>query len=196
MIRGKRNSERGTGLALYETAVGWGAAVSGAAGLIEIILPFGSKNREELIRRLAHQYPQALESSADCVARETAVLLTRYFAGDQVSFADLPVDLSCFSPFQQEVYRMVAAIPSGKVLTYAAVAAAVGRPRAARGIGSAMGRNPLPVIIPCHRVVGSSGAMTGYSAQGGVASKQWLLHMEGIRLTETGRIRRNLCEAM
>lgn len=191
MMQVTYRNERGTDTALYETALGWGAVVAGEAGLIEVVLPFESKDRQDLVRRLALSYPRALESSAEWPAREAARRLARYFAGEPVSFADLPLDLGCFSTFQQEVYRAVAAIPSGTVLTYAAVAAAVGRPRAARGIGSAMGRNPLPVIIPCHRVVGSSGAMTGYSAPGGVVSKQWLLRMEGISLTEGGRVLRS-----
>ena len=95
---------------------------------------------------------------------------------------DLPVDRGAFTPFQAVVYEEVAEITYGVVRSYAEIAARIGRPRTARGVGSAMARNPLPIIIPCHRVVGVSGALTGYSAPGGIMSKEWLLQMEGIEV--------------
>lgn len=178
-------------ISTYETSGGWGAVVAGLSGLKEVVLPFGRESRDELVASLAERYPDSACAEPDSVAGEAARRLSRYFNGEKVEFLDLPVDVSVFTPFQREVYRFVAAIPYGKVVTYREVAVALGRPRAARGIGGAMGRNPLPVIIPCHRVVGFAGSMTGYSAPGGTTSKQGLLRLEGVRLTRHGRVERD-----
>jgi len=177
-------------ISLFESNSGWGAVVSGLAGIREVLLPFGWKTREELVASLAATFPWAADARSDAVSDEAAARLTRYFHGDEVDFRDLPLDLSLFTTFQAAVYRVVAAIPYGKVMTYREVAVAAGKAGAARGIGGAMARNPVPVIIPCHRVVGSSGSMTGYSASGGITSKLWLLRLEGVHLTPRGRIER------
>ena len=177
-------------ISLFESRSGWGAVVSGMAGIREVLLPFGWETRAKLVASLAAIFPWAADARPDAVSDEAAARLTRYFRGEAVDFTDLPLDLSPFTPFQAAVYRVVAAIPYGKVMTYREVAIAAGNPGAARGIGGAMARNPVPVIIPCHRVVGSSGSMTGYSAPGGITSKLWLLRLEGVLLTPRGRIDR------
>jgi methylated-DNA-[protein]-cysteine S-methyltransferase len=159
---------------LFTSAIGTGAVVAGAEGLLEVFPPFG-ETKETLLNQLAARYPSAAGESS--LTRKAADLLAAYFAGVPVAF-DLPIDRRGFTPFQWEVYTAVLAIPYGDVKSYSRVAAELGRPRAARGIGGAMARNPLPIIIPCHRVVGKSGGMTGYSAAGGVESKRWLLEME------------------
>lgn len=122
------------------------------------------------------------------MSKEAAARLGRYFAGEPVTF-DLPIDGSRFTSFQRSVYEAVARIPYGAVESYGEVAKKIGKPRAARGIGGAMARNPLPVVIPCHRVVGAAGSMTGYSGAGGVMSKEWLLRLEGVGLTEGGKVK-------
>ncbi|KAA3612805.1 MAG: methylated-DNA--[protein]-cysteine S-methyltransferase [Planctomycetota bacterium] len=81
------------------------------------------------------------------------------------------------TPFMKEIYRRVAAIPAGQALSYGEVAAAAGRPKAARAVGSAMSKNPLPILIPCHRVIGSDGSLTGFG--GGLALKERMLVAEG-----------------
>ena len=81
------------------------------------------------------------------------------------------------TPFQQEVWALLRTIPYGSTLSYGQVAAALGRPRAARAVGLANNRNPIPIIIPCHRVVGSGGQLTGYA--GGLGRKRFLLELEG-----------------
>lgn len=177
-------------ISLFESSSGWGAVISGVAGIREVLLPFGWETREKLVASLETTFPWAADVGSDTASDEAAARLTRYFRGEAVNFTDLPLDLSPFTPFQAAVYRVVAEIPYGRVMTYREVAVAVGRAGAARGIGGAMGRNPVPVIIPCHRVVGSSGSMTGYSAPGGITSKLWLLRLEGVLLTPRGRIER------
>jgi methylated-DNA-[protein]-cysteine S-methyltransferase len=104
--------------------------------------------------------------------------LTEYFSGKRRRF-DVPVDLSRMTPFQQSVLRTTATIPAGRVWTYGQMAHTIGKPRAGRAVGQALGSNPVPIIVPCHRVVGSDGSMVGYSGGGGIASKKWLLRLEG-----------------
>jgi len=84
------------------------------------------------------------------------------------------------TPFQQAIWRAIAAVPFGEVITYGELARRVGSPRGMRAAGLATGRNPISIVIPCHRIVGSSGALTGYG--GGLDRKVWLLRHEGVRL--------------
>jgi methylated-DNA-[protein]-cysteine S-methyltransferase len=100
--------------------------------------------------------------------------LAEYFAGERQEF-DVPIRLSG-TPFQQRVWRELERIPYGATITYAELARRIGSPTASRAVGAANGRNPISILVPCHRVVGASGELTGYA--GGVAQKQWLLAME------------------
>ncbi len=112
---------------------------------------------------------------ADGVLAEAVRQLDRYFAGRQTSF-DLPLRLYGGTPFQQSVWRALQAIPYGQTTSYAVVSQSIGRPAAVRATGGAIGRNPLGIVIPCHRVVGSHGALTGYT--GGLDRKRALLALE------------------
>jgi O-6-methylguanine DNA methyltransferase len=102
-----------------------------------------------------------------------------YLAGKRQSF-DLPLDLRPLSPFQRQVLEATLAIPRGQTASYKAVAESVGRPKAVRAIGGVQAGNPIPIVIPCHRVVGSDGSLTGYG--GGIHVKQALLRLEGAML--------------
>lgn len=104
--------------------------------------------------------------------------LQAYFAGARASF-DLPLDLGRLTLFQRSVLQVARRIPAGTVWTYRQVARAIGKPRASRAVGQALGRNPVPIVIPCHRVVASDGSLGGYSGGGGLGSKRLLLHLEG-----------------
>ena len=111
--------------------------------------------------------------------------LEEYFAGRRRQF-DLALDPSG-TPFQREVLAELKRIPYGETRTYADIAQAVGRPRAVRAVGAANGRNPLPIVIPCHRVVGSDGSLTGFG--GGLDAKRYLLRLEGCSIPpEAGRL--------
>ena len=102
--------------------------------------------------------------------------LDEYFAGKRQRF-DLPIDLSPTREFAHAVLDELARVPYGELTTYGALAARAGRPRAARAVGTVMNRNPVPIVLPCHRVVGSTGALTGYG--GGLDRKRALLELEG-----------------
>jgi O-6-methylguanine DNA methyltransferase len=110
--------------------------------------------------------------------RESAQQLQAYFAGERLGF-DLPLDLENLTPFQWAVLQTARDIPAGTVWTYGQVARAIGKPKAARAVGQALGRNPVPIVIPCHRVIASDGGFGGYSGGGGIASKRYLLQLEG-----------------
>ncbi len=104
--------------------------------------------------------------------------LRDYFEGSRASF-DVPLDLSRVTPFQLSVLQAVRTIPAGTVWTYGQMARAIGKPQASRAVGQALGRNPVPVVIPCHRVIAGDGSLGGYSGGGGLASKRLLLDLEG-----------------
>ena len=117
---------------------------------------------------------RVLRSPLDDVRRE----LDEYFAGTRRSF-DLTLDLR-LGEFQESVLRELARVPYGRTDSYGRLAARVGRPRAARAVGMVMNRNPIPIVLPCHRIVGANGALTGYA--GGLHVKQALLTLEGVTL--------------
>ena len=175
-----------TACSIYQTPAGFGALAANDAALVAHHLPFGATSAAAALELVAEIHPLAKKESS--LTRSGAALLVRYFAGEPVLF-DLPLELDQFTEFRQAVYRMVAGIPYGTALSYAEVAAACGCPKGARAIGGAMAGNPLPVLIPCHRVVGVSGVMTGFTAPGGVASKRELLLMEGAIFDARGGLR-------
>ena len=115
--------------------------------------------------------------------RDAHEQLAAYFEGCHDRFR-LPVDLGEMTRFQQRVLRRACAIPAGEVLSYGDVARDLGSPRAGRAVGQALGRNPVPIVVPCHRVVGSDGRLTGYSGARGIESKRWLLRLEGAPVKE------------
>jgi methylated-DNA-[protein]-cysteine S-methyltransferase len=121
--------------------------------------------------------PRILEAPArlDAVRRE----LDEYFAGRRQGF-DLVLDWSLVPPFGRRVLQATATIPFGQVSTYGAVAAQAGNAKASRAAGRALGANPIPIVVPCHRVVGSGGRLTGYT--GGLHRKEALLRIEGVTL--------------
>ena len=118
-----------------------------------------------------------LERGARSLA-EVEQQLEEYFSGRRRRF-EVPVDLSKITPFQQSVLRITASIQSGTVWTYRQVAVAMGNPKASRPVGSALAHNPVPIVVPCHRVIASDGSLGGYSAGAGLESKRKLLKMEG-----------------
>lgn len=133
---------------------------------------------EEQLDQLARSFgPRVLRSraSVDDAHRQ----LDEYFEGRREGF-ELAFDLGPAAPFARSVLRELAAVPYGQTTTYGTLAARVGAPRAARAVGTVMNRNPLPIVLPCHRVVGSNGSLTGYA--GGLELKEQLLRLEGALL--------------
>jgi methylated-DNA-[protein]-cysteine S-methyltransferase len=137
-------------------------------------LDFGRQENEFLARfdPLAR-----LEKNPNAVQRVLAQL-REYFAGERSSF-NLSVDISQLTPFQRSVLDVACGIAPGQVWTYQRVAQELGRPHASRPVGGALARNPIPIVIPCHRVVASDGSLGGYSGGSGLKAKRWLLRLEG-----------------
>jgi methylated-DNA-[protein]-cysteine S-methyltransferase len=118
--------------------------------------------------------PEGERRAGHPVLRAAAEALEAWFAGELTRFA-LPLR-PVGTPFQLAVWEALAAIPYGERRSYADVAAAIGRPKSVRAVGAANGRNPLPIVVPCHRVIGADGALVGFG--GGLAAKAWLLDHE------------------
>lgn len=117
------------------------------------------------------------EDASHPVLQAAVAQLRSYFAGERQDF-ELPLDLQAGTPFQQSVWSALCAIPRGDTTSYAALARRLGKPQAARAIGAAVGRNPVSIVVPCHRVLGTGGSLTGYA--GGLERKTALLQLEGV----------------
>lgn len=107
--------------------------------------------------------------------------LREYFSGKRTAFR-LPVDLAALTPFQKSVLETACRIHAGQMWTYQRVAQEMGRPKSSRPVGQALAHNPVPIIIPCHRVIASDGTLGGYSGGSGLTAKRWLLRLEGAPL--------------
>ena len=172
---------------VFETAWGWCAAARGELGVCAFVLPRESQQAAE--EELRSRVPGAVSvpGGMSGLARQ----VTRYFEGKRVDFeADL--DFTAGTPFQRRVWEAVCAVPYGQVRTYQGLAMAIGRPQATRAVGTAVGRNPIPLLVPCHRVVRGDGGLGGFRAHGGVKLKRAMLEMEGVRIFGTGRATRVL----
>lgn len=165
-------------LSLFKTSLGW-FALAGRAGRVQWC-SFGHPSRSAAERAARRQFGGALKSSDwHPPARRR---LCDYAAGRRVTFDDIAIDTGGVPAFRRQVLDVCRAVPYGKTVTYAELASGAGRPRAVRAAGSAMSHNPLPILVPCHRVVRSDGGLGGYSCPQGTSLKRRLLDMEAGRL--------------
>ena len=156
---------------VFDTEFGWMAIVASEYGLCRLTLPQPAVDKALVL--ISDFLPKA---AADTTAfRELGFRLTRYFEGEKIDFSD-DLDLRGSTDFQRDVWEANCSIPYGETRTYGWIAETLGRPGSVRAVGQALARNPLPIIIPCHRVVGSSGSLGGYS--GGLELKKRLLELE------------------
>ena len=158
---------------IFSTPFGNGVVHASELGIFKVDLPDMSQTAETL-----HKTANGLRSSS--LTEYASELLRRYFKGEHIEFADITVDLSCIPPFRCKALQVIRGIPYGNIRSYGQIAAECGSPRAARAVGGAMASNPVPVIIPCHRIVAGNGRLTGFSAPGGETAKMMLLKMEGV----------------
>jgi methylated-DNA-[protein]-cysteine S-methyltransferase len=136
---------------------------------------FEGEDRDVLARRFASALsPRVL--TAVHMTEDARRQLGEYFEGTRQHF-ELRLDRRLMTSFAREVLGATARVPFGQVATYGAVAKQIGKPKAARAVGAALGSNPIPIVVPCHRVIGASGTLTGYA--GGLDRKAFLLHLEG-----------------
>lgn len=151
----------------------WVAVSEG--GLVAVEIGAEQENFQRMLERKGFRVSPDPERTA-----EAARQISEYLAGGRRVF-DLPLDWTGVGAFQQAVLRCVVAIPYGKTVTYGQIAREMGRPYAARAAGRANATNPIALVIPCHRVIGSDGKLHGYGAPGGIETKRWLLDLEGGR---------------
>lgn len=162
---------------LFDTAIGVCAIAWNARGLIGVQLPEGDESATRA--RIMQRYPQAVETAPDEHMQKAIAGIVALLAGEKRDLADIAIDDSATPEFNARVYKIVRQIPPGETLTYGEVAERLGDKTLARAVGTAMGQNPCPVVMPCHRVLAASGATGGFSAPGGVTTKLKLLTIEG-----------------
>ena len=161
-------------ISVFPTEIGWFGLLGNREGVSR--LTFGHATPIEVREALGAAVEYVAEADWSPKLRQR---LERYAAGREVDFDDVEVIRSRpLTAFQQRVVDTVRAIPRGATKTYGEVAALVGSPGAARAVGTVMSTNLVPIIVPCHRVVGSAGGLGGCSAAGGVRTKQWMLDLE------------------
>lgn len=158
---------------VFSTNWGWVGISAGSRGLLATTLPKNS--RREALEALLRQCPLAQEGLTPLL-EDLRQRLERYFLGQRVGFCDEVLDTHRATGFESRVWEVVRKIPFGQVRSYGWVAAQAGSPQAARAVGRAMAVNPMPIVIPCHRVVGHKGQLTGFG--GGLAMKRRLLDLE------------------
>jgi O-6-methylguanine DNA methyltransferase len=169
--------------ALFETRLGtcgiaWMATGSAQNGLVVTFLQLPEKSARLTEARLAERSGVQARSMPPPIA-ELIGRVQRHLAGEPQDFRDVAVDLGSAGTFAREVYAAARKIPAGRTMTYGEVARAVKRPGAARAVGQVLARNPVPLIIPCHRVLAAGNRPGGFSAPGGVATKAKMLACEG-----------------
>ena len=158
---------------LFFTGYGTGIVYATAQGIVKVIIP--NLSQPETARQ---KVSSEFEPSKTTI--HAAQSLQRYFNGERIEFDDIPVLLDGMAPFRQKVLNELRILSFGEICSYGQLAELCGYPHAARAVGGALAANPVPVIIPCHRVVASNGRLTGYSAPGGENTKRALLKMEGV----------------
>jgi methylated-DNA-[protein]-cysteine S-methyltransferase len=171
------------GFTLFDTAVGQCAIAWGARGIVAVQLPerSDSATRARMLRR----YPSAQESPPPPAVQRAIDDIAALLRGEARDLSVIALDMERVPPFHQRVYAVARTIPPGATLSYGEIAARIGDRGAARDVGEAMGQNPFPVIVPCHRVVAAGGRVGGFSAAGGITTKLRLLGIEGAQVAET-----------
>jgi len=159
-----------TSTATFDTALGRCAVRWTDRGISGVLLPL-------VPERPARPLPPDVDVPA--FVREAIAGMTAVMAGEARDLRDIPLDERAVDPLRRLVYEATREIPSGATRSYGEVARALGDPVSARDVGAALARNPFPILVPCHRVVAANGALTGFSAPGGLATKRRMLELEG-----------------
>lgn len=169
------------GYTLFDTTIGWCGIAWGGRGVTAVQLPEAHEpaTRDRLLQR-SPGAPEALPPAEVRLAVDGIVSL---LAGEATDLSFVTLDMGPVPPFHQRVYEVTRDIPAGSTQTYGQVAARLGAASAARAVGQALGRNPFPLVVPCHRVLAAGGKVGGFSANGGATTKLRLLEIEGVRPT-------------
>lgn len=182
-------THRDRGWLLFDTAIGSCGVAWNDAGLTWCQLPEEDRDATaaRLVSKVPDAGPMAKPKSTPPWVKDAIARVREHLAGKPQDLSRIPLDVSRVTPFTAKVFRAAQAVPAGRTVTYGDLAGVVGSPGASRAVGRAMATNPWPVIVPCHRVVAARGAPGGFSAYGGVVTKEKMLRLEGGTLTEPSK---------
>jgi methylated-DNA-[protein]-cysteine S-methyltransferase len=172
-----------THYALFETAIGVAGIAWGEAGLIGVHLPESDpeNNRRSFLRR----FPGVTEAAVPDHLQPTVEAICALMRGEKADLTSAPLDIGRVPAFNAKVYEIARSIPPGETMTYGEIATRLGDRLLARDVGAALGANPWPIVVPCHRVTAAGGKPGGFSARGGVNTKLKLLAIEGAAVVQT-----------
>lgn len=168
--------------ALFDTSVGRCGIAWNARGIIGVQLP--ERHDSATRARLRRRFPDAREAPPPGHIERAIEAIVALLRGEKRDLSAVALDIAGVPEFHQRVYAVARTIPAGATLSYGEIAARLGDRGAARGVGEAMGQNPFPIIVPCHRVLAAGGKVGGFSAAGGVTTKLRLLDIEGAQVGE------------
>ncbi len=169
--------DSGLSFALFDTAIGPCGIVWTARGIAGVQLSASGEGATRI--RILRRYPSARESAAPADIRHVIQRIVALLAGEPSDLRDVEIDTADMPDFNRRVYAVVRSIAQGSTLTYGEIAARLGDRSLAREVGEALGQNPIPIIVPCHRVLAADGKTGGFSGPGGVRTKMRLLEIEG-----------------
>jgi methylated-DNA-[protein]-cysteine S-methyltransferase len=167
--------------ALFDTPIGRCGVAWGDAGIRGLQLPAAGPRATRA--RMRARFPEARESDPPATVRATIAAIGRLLRGEAVDLTDVALDLDGVPSFHRQVYDAARRIPPGTTLSYGEIATRIGAPGSARAVGQALGRNPFPIVVPCHRVLAAGGKTGGFTATGGVTTKLRMLKLEGLDKT-------------
>jgi methylated-DNA-[protein]-cysteine S-methyltransferase len=169
--------------AIFETAIGACGIVWGSRGINGVQLPMG--NEDKTLSRIAQRYGDLAEAEPPAEVERAIEGIVELLAGKPNDLKDVVLDLDGVPEFHRGVYDIARDIPPGKTLTYGDIAKRLGGVELSRDVGQALGRNPCPIVVPCHRVLAAGGKPGGFSANGGVVTKLKMLAIEGAVVNHT-----------
>lgn len=174
--------------ALFPTPIGTCGVAWSAQGLVALALP--ERDAAATEKRLIAKSRSTGQAEPPPEVAQAIGRIQSYCAGERIDFAAVPLDLSAIDPFRRKLYEAMRALGFGETTTYGALAKQTGASdwEAARDVGIAMGQNPLPIVVPCHRVLAAGGKLGGFSAYGGTTTKEKLLALEGVQLGAAPRL--------
>lgn len=165
------------GFAVFETAIGACGIAWGPSGVVGVHLP--EREASETRRRLLRRFPGTRELAPPPDVQEAIDAIAALLRGEPGDLMSVRLDMAEVPPFNRRVYEVARTIPPGSTLTYGEIAARLGDRLLAREVGQALGQNPFPIVVPCHRVIAAGGKTGGFSARGGVRTKLRMLAIEG-----------------
>ncbi|HUN43868.1 MAG TPA: methylated-DNA--[protein]-cysteine S-methyltransferase [Acetobacteraceae bacterium] len=170
------------GFAIFSTAIGSCGIAWGPRGVTGVQLP--ERTAQATGDRLRRRHPDATEATPPSDVQQAIDGIAGLLRGDAQDLSGIVLDMAGIPPFRQRLYAALRGIPAGATLSYGELAARLGEGCTARDVGEAMGQNPFPIIVPCHRVLAAGGKVGGFSAPGGVTTKLRMLEIEGARVGE------------